>query len=379
METGLQKVEENWLSPAELKSRVERIRRVHKDVMKVNTHYGKIFGAAKPSLWQPGAQLLLLTFQVNNDPEVIDLSTYDEAKYRVITKFHTQESDTFLGTGVGECSSLEDKYMWRASICDEEWESFSEDRRRIKFKKDYGKVVKIKQVRTNPADVSNTILKMANKRSITNGTCTCLGASEIFTQDAEDLPPDMLGEENHTKGNSSKPDITQDTMPVNAELVEVGIVQEVTIKKGVTDKKPWIRYGVVVNGTTYSTFDKKIADYAVASKGKDVKLDWKQDGKFKNLVSLSVLPPIEPEPKAEQPVETAKSKPLSEEEFGAVIQALALKAGLLDQKAIDKFIFNNSATGHKIDSLGEVPPELYNGFIDLFTYHSEIESNNAKI
>ena len=173
------------------------------------------------------------------------------------------------------------------------------------------------------------------------------------------------------KKPSTKPTITQDTLPVDAELVEVGIIQEVTVKKGTGKKGAWTKYGININGTTYSTFDKKIADYAVASKGKDVNFDWKQDGKYKNLVSLSVLPPIEPEPKAEQPDQPKEEKPLAKEEFETVIQALALKVGLLDQKAIDKFIYNNSAATHKIDSLGEVPPELYSGFIDLFTYHSE--------
>jgi hypothetical protein len=100
-----------------------------------------------------------------------------------------------LGEGIGECSSNEEKYKWRKAY-DEEWNATPENRRRIKFGK-----YKDKQVRTEPADVANTILKMAKKRAQVDAVITCTAASDIFTQDIEDLPEEVVAEivGQHTK------------------------------------------------------------------------------------------------------------------------------------------------------------------------------------
>jgi hypothetical protein len=39
------------------------------------------------------------------------------------------------------------------------------------------------------ADVYNTVLKMAKKRAQVDATLTAVGASDLLTQDLEDLPP----------------------------------------------------------------------------------------------------------------------------------------------------------------------------------------------
>jgi peroxiredoxin family protein len=103
-------------------------------------------------------------------------------------------SGQFVGAGVGECSSQEDKYAWRAALCDDEYDDTPENRRRVKYSKYQGKVEKKKQVRTNPADVANTILKMAKKRAQVDAVITCTAASDIFTQDIEDLPEEVVAE-----------------------------------------------------------------------------------------------------------------------------------------------------------------------------------------
>ena len=63
--------------------------------------------------------------------------------------------------------------------------------RRIKFAKWNNKVEKRQQVRTEPADAANTALKMACKRAKIAMTLNVLAASDIFTQDIEDLPPEL--------------------------------------------------------------------------------------------------------------------------------------------------------------------------------------------
>ena len=47
------------------------------------------------------------------------------------------------------------------------------------------------QIRSSPADVANTILKMATKRALIALTLVSLGASDIFAQDLEDLTEEL--------------------------------------------------------------------------------------------------------------------------------------------------------------------------------------------
>ena len=189
------------LSAAEIRSQVNLIQQVMKAVMKEGTHYGVIPGCDKPSLYKPGSEILLTTFQISVVPEVFDLSTADEARYRVLTHGTYRRDGTVVGVGIGECSSNEEKYKWRRAICDEEWDETPEDRRRMKWHRGYfGKdgqwkpAYQIKQIRTEIADVANTVLKMAKKRSQVDLTLTATAASDIFTQDIEDLPNEFVDE-----------------------------------------------------------------------------------------------------------------------------------------------------------------------------------------
>lgn len=179
-----------------MKARADRIKELAQSIMTEGVHYGRIPGCGtKPSLWKPGAEKLLMAFQLTVKPVVINLSTPEEIRYQVIVNIHTV-SGVFVGAGVGEASSREERYAWRAAVCDQEWEQTPAENRRIKFsrKTDNGgeEVVQVKQVRTNPADVANTVLKMAKKRALIDATLTVLGASDIFTQDIEDLPVEIV-------------------------------------------------------------------------------------------------------------------------------------------------------------------------------------------
>jgi hypothetical protein len=183
---ALAHVQPRSLTAADIRHRVNTIQEVMGAVMKRDVHYGVIPGCKKPSLWKPGSEVLLATFQIGTSVHVTDLSTDDCVRYRVsVVGTHTP-SGTVVGEGIGECSSNEERYKWRKA-CDEEWNATPEPRRRIKFGK-----YKDKQVRTEPADVANTILKMAKKRAQIDMTLTATGASDCFDQDLEDLPDHML-------------------------------------------------------------------------------------------------------------------------------------------------------------------------------------------
>jgi hypothetical protein len=181
------------LTAADVRAQVNLMQDVMMEVMKKDTHFGIIPGTKTPSLYKPGAEKIMSTFRLAADPEVTDLGRDGEIHYRVKVSI-LSAGGAFLGAGIGECSSSEDKYAWRAAVCDEEWEDTPENRRRIKYSKWNGRVEKKKQVRTNPSDVSNTILKMAKKRGLIDGVLTVTAASDLFTQDIEDLPAEVVAE-----------------------------------------------------------------------------------------------------------------------------------------------------------------------------------------
>jgi len=181
------------LTAADIRAQVNLMQDVMQEVMRKDTHFGVIPGTQKPTLYKPGAEKIMSTFRLASDPEVTDLSRDGEVHYRVKVSI-LSSAGVFLGAGIGECSSGEDKYSWRAAVCQEEFDETPENRRRIKYSKWKGNIEKKKQVRTNPADVSNTILKMAKKRALIDGVLTVTAASDLFNQDIEDLPPEVVAE-----------------------------------------------------------------------------------------------------------------------------------------------------------------------------------------
>jgi len=181
----------------ELMSRRDKVLAVMSGLMVNEVHYGVIPGCGKkPTLLKPGAEMLLMTFRLAVKPiEITDLSTEGIVRYRVILGAYASTGE-LAGTGVGECSSAEDKYQWRAALCKEEFDATPPDQKREKWKKDWVNsrpVYKtVQQIKTNPADIANTILKMGKKRSMIDLTLTTLGVSDKFRQDIDDIPEELL-------------------------------------------------------------------------------------------------------------------------------------------------------------------------------------------
>lgn len=172
---------------AETKQHVAVIQDVMKSVMKPDTHFGTIPGTDKPTLLKPGAEVLCATFRIAPTYDVEDLSTEDMIRYRVICRGTHQNTGILLGDGVGECSTMEEKYKWRRAN-DREWEHAAETRRRVKYgyNAQQRQEFEVKQVRTEPYDLANTVLKMAAKRAQVAMTLNVLAASDMFAQDLED-------------------------------------------------------------------------------------------------------------------------------------------------------------------------------------------------
>jgi hypothetical protein len=187
MSEQLVPIAQESLAVNEVVARTTKVQQVMEAVMHKDTHYGQIPGTPKPSLWQPGAEKLLMTFRLAPEIEVEDLGSPDLVHYRVTARIIHVPTQEYVGVGVGECSSDEEKFKWRKAVCQEEWDETPEDMRRKKWVKRVKGAGTILQIRTDPRSVANTILKMAKKRAIVDGAKSTCAASDLFDQDIEDL------------------------------------------------------------------------------------------------------------------------------------------------------------------------------------------------
>lgn len=218
MENQLQTVNNQvqaMIDPKAMAARTNKIHELVRTVMKEGVHFGRVPGCGdKPSLLLPGAQVLKVAFKIATRYMIEDISLPGEKTFRVTAEVFDQTNCAILGYGVGECSSSEDKYAWRKAVCDEEFENTPDDMKRLKYSKGRNnEFYTIKQIRTNPADIANTVLKMATKRADVHGTINVTSASEVFTQDLEDLPEGYEINEGAQAG--SKPPVKESDVSVS--------------------------------------------------------------------------------------------------------------------------------------------------------------------
>lgn len=176
------------MAVADIISHVAMVQEVMRAVMKPDIHYGVIPGTDKPTLLKQGAEVLCMAFRVADSYQVEDLSTADTVRYRVTCTGNHQMTGVVLGSGMGEASSGEQKYKW-VKAYQEEWDATPENLRRKKYgwDKKAKKKYEVLQVRTEPADLANTILKMANKRAKIAMTINVTACGDMFGQDLEDM------------------------------------------------------------------------------------------------------------------------------------------------------------------------------------------------
>lgn len=152
-----------------VREQVNQIQYLMKSVLKDGTHYGTIKGCGdKPTLLQPGAEKIAYMFKLVPTYKVErEQLGSGHREYTVECTLTSRGTGEVMGFGVGECSTMESKYRYR-------WDGYGRDRRRIE----------------NPdvADVWNTCLKMAKKRAFVDAVKSTTAASDVFTQDIEDMP-----------------------------------------------------------------------------------------------------------------------------------------------------------------------------------------------
>ena len=194
---------------------VALIQQIMVAAMKDGEHYGKIPGCgSKPTLLKPGAEKLCLTFRLAPTYVVEErLLERSHREYRVQCTLSSIITQAFIGQGVGICSTMEAKYRYRQNTAEPTdrpvprayWDVRAEDPakaqeliggRGFSVKKVEGKGWMIarggeKAEHDNPADHYNTVLKMAKKRALVDAVLTATAASDIFTQDLEDITANL--------------------------------------------------------------------------------------------------------------------------------------------------------------------------------------------
>lgn len=180
------------IKAADLMQRHKDVEWLMANIMVKNLHYGVIPGSKKYSLLKAGSELLLPRFGLGCFPLVQDLSTEGEIKFMVEAKVIHIATNVHVGSGIGICSSNEEKYKWRRAASKAEFKTTAPELTRIKYgySRDKGEY-QIEQVRQSPDDIMNTILKMAKKRAQIDACLTCTAASSFFTQDIEDFDKNM--------------------------------------------------------------------------------------------------------------------------------------------------------------------------------------------
>lgn len=151
----------------------ERLQEYVKDNLKPKVDYYSIKKKAKPSLGKSGAEKIDFIF--NLVPRYVILSktsTSAEIAYELRCDLYNKNSDKFMGSGVGYCSSKEDKMQKSMT----------------------------KQGIKNVESIGNNVFKICKKRSYVDATLSSTMASFIFTQDLED---GYLGTDDEGKGNKT--------------------------------------------------------------------------------------------------------------------------------------------------------------------------------
>lgn len=190
-------------------------------------HYGSIATGMKPSLFQPGAQVLMNAFRLRVEYEVTEIEHTSigdglHRTYKVTVRVYHIPTDTFLSEGHGQCSTLETKYRYRGNKVltdvpvpkiywnDKDENGNWKDEHLVAAYEAAGNVLETGEFiardkgpdgkwmvairregdmveNPNPSDFWNTAEKMGCKRAMVMGIINATGASVMFTQDVEDF------------------------------------------------------------------------------------------------------------------------------------------------------------------------------------------------
>lgn len=200
------------LTIEELVAQVQKIQAAMQKVMTDGEHYGVIPGTKKPTLLKPGAEKLCLLFRLDPQYEVTNHQEGDHLTVESRCVLWHIPTGNRMGSGMGSCSTKESKYAFREAHrrCPEcQRETIIKGKEEygggwLCFQKKGGCGAKFKDgdgaieeqatgqiANDRLPDQYNTVLKMANKRSLVAVVLNVTAASDIFTQDLEETAEPM--------------------------------------------------------------------------------------------------------------------------------------------------------------------------------------------
>lgn len=200
-----------------VRQQVQLIQQVMGEVMQQGVHYGTIPGCGpKPALLKAGAEKIAMTFRLSPTFTITKTDLGDgHREYEVKCSLTHAVTGTFLGEGVGSCSTMEKKYRYRTI-------GEGKDRKRIENQ--------------DIADTYNTVLKMAKKRAQVDAILTATAASDIFEQDLEDMDPSDISREQkppvQQPQRTQEPPKSQDQAHAHGTTErKVGLISEAQAKR----------------------------------------------------------------------------------------------------------------------------------------------------
>jgi hypothetical protein len=162
-------------------NKVNTFKNIIKNIFKEGYHFGTIPGTPKPSLWQPGAETILMSFGLADEYTVTDSEKdWNNGFFYFEVKCSLLKSGFKVAEGLGSCNTKEKKYQ---------------------------RVDSNGELKQDPYTLANTILKMAKKRALVDAAKRVAGLSDVFTQDIEDLF--INGNNSQKQPQNNKPQSTQ--------------------------------------------------------------------------------------------------------------------------------------------------------------------------
>ena len=261
--------------------------------------YFAVTAGQLPSLGKPGAEKVNFIFRLVPKYKIL-AKTFKatEITYEIECNLINKVTGEFAGSGVGGCTSLEDKwaFMWKfdkdvpksIDIDDLEYKEFW-SKNMNNGQGGYYKKYRIPI--DNHFNIANTILKMAKKRAYVDATLSATMASFLFTQDIEERMDEYLigAKKNNATpkktmpSNSSnkapnrpveprKPATPAKTLPAPKETSEVEKPSSVYVQQELN----YMTFKIVNSKSTY--YNKVLVD--CPSWYLQGQIDWINEGKF---------------------------------------------------------------------------------------------------
>lgn len=251
-------VRERPLTALDIRKQVNLIQDVLQKVMKKDVHYGLVPGCGnKPTLLKPGAEKLMMTFRLAAEYDELPGSFESDAQvlYKINCKLTHIPTNLVIGNGRGTCSSKEKKYKTRAVYADKATDEEKAIGKKETRRTNQGQV-EVFIIPQDPWDVQNTIYKMACKRALIAAILNATAASDIFSQDIEELPEGTVVED---EIQEQKPSVKQ------PEKKEKSVEPPKSTAKNPISEPQAKRLYAIAKGSGYE--DQELADYLLKNYG----------------------------------------------------------------------------------------------------------------